>query len=244
MRRWTGRNYAGVVNVFASGNLQYGSVTYPACHSKTIAVGATDSLDHKWRYSQYGDDLDVVAPSGALDYRGDIWTLDQMGAAGENDGTDDCLAQDADYLCSFGGTSAAAPQVAGIITMVMLRRPDLIGNPDRVRRIIRLSSEREQYGVYDTLRVNNQVGWGRVNADRALLSVTHGDCNNDGLIDIDDIVYLISYVCSGGPEPVPHYENGNVNCRDEDPSVDIDDIVYLVNYVYGGGPEPPDCFFY
>jgi hypothetical protein len=234
----------GVVTVFAAGNSGESHVAYPACHPLSIAVGATDSLDERWDYSQYGSDLDVMAPSADLGGTGHFWTLDQMGSDGYDDGTVDCLTQDADYLCNFGGTSAACPQVSGIAVQLMLRRPDMIGDPDRVRRIIRLSSEREQYGEDDTLRVNNYVGWGRVNADRALLAVTRGDADNNGAIDIDDIVYLCAFIFESGPAPEPHIGSGDANCSGGAPDVDVDDVVYLVTYIFQGGPEPCDCFKY
>ena len=63
-----------------------------------------------------------------------------------------------------------------------------------------------------------------------------GDVNQDGIIDIGDIVYVINYVFYGGPPPVPDISCGDVNC---DGIVDIGDIVFLINYVFYGGPEPP-----
>jgi 5-hydroxyisourate hydrolase-like protein (transthyretin family) len=65
-----------------------------------------------------------------------------------------------------------------------------------------------------------------------------GDVNDDGYVNISDIVYLINYLYHGGPEPVPFLLAGDVNC---DGSVNISDIVYLINYLYQGGPAPQDC---
>jgi hypothetical protein len=61
-----------------------------------------------------------------------------------------------------------------------------------------------------------------------------GDVNHSGNVDIDDIIYIVNYVFTGGPAPDP-YEIADVNCAD---SVDIDDIIYLVNYIFTAGPEP------
>jgi hypothetical protein len=61
-----------------------------------------------------------------------------------------------------------------------------------------------------------------------------GDANGSEFVDIDDVVYLIMYVFSGGPDPI-HWEAGDVNCSG---IVDIDDIVYLINYIFAGGPAP------
>jgi hypothetical protein len=51
---------------------------------------------------------------------------------------------------------------------------------------------------------DNIPGWdeyygsGRVNAYKAVLAIAGGDANNSGMVDIDDIVYLINYVFGGG----------------------------------------------
>jgi hypothetical protein len=65
-----------------------------------------------------------------------------------------------------------------------------------------------------------------------------GDTDPSDVIDIDDVVYLITYIFSGGTEPVP-YESGDADCSGD---VDIDDVVYLIAYIFSGGPEPcSDC---
>jgi len=65
-----------------------------------------------------------------------------------------------------------------------------------------------------------------------------GDVTEDFSVDIDDVVFLITYIFSGGPAPDP-LNLGDVNCSDD---VDIDDVVYLIAYIFTGGPEPcPDC---
>ncbi|MCK4656335.1 MAG: hypothetical protein KAT85_04865, partial [candidate division Zixibacteria bacterium] len=65
-----------------------------------------------------------------------------------------------------------------------------------------------------------------------------GDADGSGEVDIDDIVFLISYIFSGGPPPDP-MEAGDADCSGD---VDIDDVTYLVAFVFSGGPEPcADC---
>ncbi len=61
-----------------------------------------------------------------------------------------------------------------------------------------------------------------------------GDVDSSGGVDIDDIIFLMNFVFSGGPAPVPA-ESGNANCLGY---ADIDDIVYLVDYVFKQGPLP------
>lgn len=72
-----------------------------------------------------------------------------------------------------------------------------------------------------------------------------GDVSNSGGVEIDDVVYLVSFIFIGGPPPEP-YESGDVSCNG---GVDIDDVVWLIAYIFSGGNAPcdtdgdgaPDC---
>jgi hypothetical protein len=75
-------------------------------------------------------------------------------------------------------------------------------------------------------------------ADEILCLVPCGDCTDNGIIDVGDVVYLVGYLYKGGYPPEPECL-GDVNC---DGIVNIGDVVYLVSYLYKQGPEPcPDC---
>ena len=235
---------AGVVVVFAAGNdpaSEYlGVVSWPANMPEVIAVGATDRWDQRWYYSMYGPELDVVAPSSDCFIGwGDIWTLDQMDTLGYNPAYMTCNPNDIDYDCTFGGTSAACPEVAGIIALVMLRRPDLIGQTAAIRSLIRASAEDQVGDMYDTPGRDDHYGWGRVNAAHAMLAVSRGDVNNSGSINISDIIYLINYIFHGGLPPQPQVMVGDCNCTG---TINISDYVYLIAYIFQGGPPPPICF--
>jgi subtilisin family serine protease len=52
--------------ICASGNDGLGVLIFPASHPRTIAVGACNELGYRSTYSQYGDGLDLVAPSNDL----------------------------------------------------------------------------------------------------------------------------------------------------------------------------------
>jgi hypothetical protein len=67
-----------------------------------------------------------------------------------------------------------------------------------------------------------------------------GDADNSGDVDIDDVVYLIAFIFSGGPPPQPDICCGNANGSGGEASVDIDDVVYLIAYIFSGGPPPVD----
>jgi hypothetical protein len=61
-----------------------------------------------------------------------------------------------------------------------------------------------------------------------------GDANHDLIVDVGDVIYIVSYLYNGGPDPLP-LESADVNC---DGIVNVSDVVYLVNYLYKGGPPP------
>jgi hypothetical protein len=63
-----------------------------------------------------------------------------------------------------------------------------------------------------------------------------GDANGDGSVDISDVVYLISYIFSGGAAPTPNrVGSGDADCSR---NVDISDVVYLISRIFSGGPPP------
>jgi hypothetical protein len=63
-----------------------------------------------------------------------------------------------------------------------------------------------------------------------------GDADGSGEVDIDDVVYVISYIFAGGPAPDP-LPAGDADCSGE---TDIDDVVYVITYIFSGGPPPGD----
>ncbi|MCX6827884.1 MAG: dockerin type I repeat-containing protein [candidate division Zixibacteria bacterium] len=61
-----------------------------------------------------------------------------------------------------------------------------------------------------------------------------GDANDNGLINIHDITFLINYLYKDGPHP-PCFSKADA--RGDGP-INISDITYLINYLYKGGPIP------
>ena len=61
-----------------------------------------------------------------------------------------------------------------------------------------------------------------------------GDVNQDGNIDINDVVYLINYLYKGGPVP----DQLRLADATGDCTVDVSDILFLINYLYKNGPPP------
>ncbi len=65
-----------------------------------------------------------------------------------------------------------------------------------------------------------------------------GDTNDDGKVNLGDIVYLVNYIFKNGPEP----ENKQMADVNVDCIINLSDLLYLVNFIFKSGPEPlPGC---
>jgi hypothetical protein len=66
--------------------------------------------------------------------------------------------------------------------------------------------------------------------------VQRGDVNADGIVNVNDVVYLINYLfVPASPPPVP-LEAGDATC---DGIINVNDVVYLINYLFVPGSPPP-----
>ncbi|MCB9283128.1 MAG: S8 family serine peptidase [Lewinellaceae bacterium] len=150
-----GRGGLGCVVVFASGNGYKSCVDYPANLASVIAVGAVTNQGVRSAYSNYGADLDIVAPSnGAAGVR----TTDRMGSPGYSSGN---------YTTTFGGTSAACPAVAGVAALTLAANNALTGA--QVKSILESTADDMGPSGWDQEYAN-----GRVNAYQAVLCAQNG----------------------------------------------------------------------
>ncbi len=250
--------WGGKAMFFSAGNESRNSaegVSFPASLPYVMAVGATDQWDRVWNYSNKGDSIDVMAPSGGYG-GGNLFSLDGVRNTGYVPALYQCAPQtENNYMCGFGGTSGACPQVAGIAALILSVRPDLQnGSSFQVQelyQLIKVSAEDQLGDTSDTPGWDRYYGWGRVNAKAALDSALAwaptcdwkvGDADGSGHYSISDAVYLINYIFAGGPPPTPHPRgSGDSDCSSQ---VSISDAVYLINYIFAGGPPPAvncDC---
>src|SRR5260370_14167302 len=56
----------GILLIAACGNDGQGSILYPAAYATVIAVGATDQNNERAPFSNFGPDLELVAPGVAI----------------------------------------------------------------------------------------------------------------------------------------------------------------------------------
>lgn len=132
-----GRDGKGIITVFASGNDNDTIQNDESSIDGVIAVGATDSDNLRTTYSNYGKELDIVAPGG---YNDGIATLDPLGLDGVS--SDGFNRFDEYYLgepSSFIGTSAAAPIVTGTIALLLEKDPSLTFT--QIRELLKSSTD-------------------------------------------------------------------------------------------------------
>lgn len=125
----------GVTVVAASGNDGLAQVSWPAADRSVIAVGALRRDLTRADYSNYGDALDLVAPSGAGE------RADSGGGPSDGIPAQTLKGGPASFcFCFTASTSAAAAQVSGVAALLAATRPKM----DRAEiRAALLSSARD-----------------------------------------------------------------------------------------------------
>ena len=151
--RTLGRGGKGCPVIFASGNSnnQFSGVTFPGNLPGVVTVGAIDSYGGIYNYSSRGVEMDLVAPSGGNGL-GVVWTTDRMGVNGYEGGN---------YTNTFSGTSAACPQVSGVVALMLSVAPEL--TESQVTTILQQTAR-----DLGTLGFDNTFGYGLVNAGEAV----------------------------------------------------------------------------
>lgn len=185
--RTQGRNGNGAIVVFASGNSNqvFNGVTFPANVSGVITVGAVDNNGNIWNYSSRGSEMDLVAPSGNTNNNGNVRTTDRPGNPGYTNNN---------YVNTFGGTSAACPQVAGVAALMLSVRPNL--TESNIVNILRNTATNMGPSGFD-----NTFGYGRLNAQKALESAIIGNItiNGPSIVCASNEVFTL---VNGNPSPV------------------------------------------
>ncbi|MEO0107670.1 MAG: S8 family peptidase [candidate division WOR-3 bacterium] len=128
----------GVLVIGAAGNDGNGTLYYPGAYDHALAVAALDSIGVRASYSNWGPELDLIAPGTGImsTYPGSSYQF-------------------------ISGTSMATPEVSGAAALLFSYRPDL--SPDAARAILKASAIDMGDKGWD-----KYYGYGLVNAYRAL----------------------------------------------------------------------------
>ncbi|HEQ99765.1 MAG TPA: hypothetical protein ENO22_10540 [candidate division Zixibacteria bacterium] len=164
-----------------------------------------------------------------------MWSFDLSRDAGLNPEVYPCN-WDENYFCSYTGSSCATALVSAL-AMKLLATRDIIppfSPPDSLYSLLAHTANDLGAPGYD-----KDNGWGRINAYRAMIAISHGDANGDFEVNVSDAIYIANYVFQGGPPPIPHWSVGDANC---DGSVNNSDAVWIINNVFTSGPPPPVCY--
>jgi len=162
-----GRNGLGCPIFVATGNNAPQPVSFPAKLPETVAVGASTNTGTRAFYSQYGPEIDFLAPSSGGTLR--IFTTDvAIATRGFNIGKPGQGDPEGFYTNSFGGTSSATPLAAGIAALILSVNPNLTS--EQVREILHKSCDKidKNNAHYDVDGFSNTHGFGRLNARYAL----------------------------------------------------------------------------
>ena len=195
-----GRNGKGCVVVFSAGNYTTSnyttSVKFPASLStitSVISVGAltycgcrkyySSCGNENWWGSCYGFGLSVMAPGikiSTTDIQGD-YGYNKNNTSSESD------YDNKDYTKYFNGTSAACPHVSGVAALILSVNPNLTSQ--QVRDIIEQTAQKVggyTYSNNPTLHPNgtwnNEMGYGLVDAYKAVSLALAMACNTDNSI--------------------------------------------------------------
>jgi serine protease len=136
----------GLVVVAATGN-DNGSIRYPAAYPESIAVGSVGQSKTRSSFSNFGSQIDVVAPGESI--------------------LQEALVGDGDYNTAFyfyNGTSSSTPHVSALAALVLSVNPSL--SPQEVESAIKQNCEDLGSTGFD-----NYYGMGLIDTYATIFSV-------------------------------------------------------------------------
>jgi subtilisin family serine protease len=184
-----GRAGKGSVVVFSTGNQYKTFINYPSNSPYTISVGAMNNMGHRCSFSNYGQDLDIVAPGYYI-------RTTQIIPYGS--------------YCYSSGTSFAAPMVAGIAALILSVNSNLTCS--EVGGIIRRTAYKLPYYDFNNNTIygswNNEVGYGLADAYAAVISAAGGFIQGPDYV-CDTTKYYLIHPSQPGDAVLWSVNNGN-----------------------------------
>jgi subtilisin family serine protease len=179
-----GRQDKGCLIFFASGNDGGNAVDFPGNYAWSVSVGETNTdpnkLDLRHEMSDFDENLTLVAPQGS-------WSTDISGAGGFD-------IPQLNYTSEFGGTSSSSPIAAAVAALILSNNPALTGPEAALNLINSLDNPMAGIVPNDLYGKCPELGYGRVNAGRAVLA---GDSAIDDRLEPNDTPQDAAAVTSG-----------------------------------------------
>lgn len=185
---------SGIVIVASAGNDGSYGISYPAGYEETIAVGAIDSSKNVTEYSNYGPELDIVAPGGSSQNM-------ILSTCGYYDGFNTVPTYE--YM---QGTSMAAPYVSGVAALLIANGVSPYDIRDRLTTTavdLGASGRDDYYGyglvdAYGAL-INKKLGnpyvfAANIKNDNIYIKSEVTKTNNDGSYNLDEVIAEEVYI--------------------------------------------------
>ena len=157
---------AGITVIFASGN-ERTDFDYKFTYDESeldwvIGVGGTTEENEVTYYSNYGSNIDIIAPAGDKGTSIGVLGLDSLGDGDHQNG----IVNEKYYFTE--GTSFSAPIVAGVVALMYSVNPNI--TPQRVREILISTADKIGNTKYNEsgFDINKRRAYGKVNASKAL----------------------------------------------------------------------------
>ena len=139
-----GREGKGSVVIFAAGNDDREIASGELCDlEEVLCVSAIDSYGRPTAYTNYGDAIDIAAPSATVS-----------------------IAPQEQTTINFGGTSAAAPVVAGIAGWILSQDPSL--SAQEVYDLLRETAQPSPLVTHDEYGHHSFYGYGVISPQNLL----------------------------------------------------------------------------
>ncbi len=175
----------GIVVVASAGNCDSTERLFPASDSGVLSVAATDHLDRKASFSNYGREIIVAAPGATLAGPTPLPEVSVIGALPGG------------RYAAGSGTSFATPFVAGVAALVRAQHPEWPSSELTVGACTdRILQSCDDITANDPV-YGPQLGAGRLNANSAVVGgppqPSQGDLDGDGVVGGADLGTMLTH---------------------------------------------------